>query len=67
MRSAKYTLSMVGKKLWKSQPDISCDFAKQDWRQISATMHRYRCRTAILMTELFVRTSLANFPETRCG
>ena len=58
---ARASLSAVFEELVDSQADISSNAAKQDGRQVTASMNRDGGRAAVRMTEPLMRTALSYF------
>ncbi|MFZ3037399.1 MAG: hypothetical protein WA112_09040 [Rugosibacter sp.] len=50
-------------QLIKREADVFGDLTKQDWGDVSTLMKRHRCAATGGITELFVRTALADFGE----
>ena len=51
-------------KLLLGHTDIPCDYRQQHWRNVTVAIYSYGGRTSILMTELYVGTTLTGFLET---
>lgn len=52
-------------KLFNTQPDVLGDLAQQRGRDVAPLMKRYRRASPGLITELFVRSTLANFHKAQ--
>ena len=55
---------MVGQKIVGGEPDILDDLPQQRCGDVPAGVEWHRCRSSIRMSELPMRTSLANLDET---
>lgn len=55
---------MVPEELIESKPYILCDLTEQDGRDIAALMERHCSASALDVSKLLMRTTLADFRET---
>lgn len=53
------------KKFIKREANVFSDLAQQDWGNIPALVKRNSCATTRTIAELFMRSSLADFGETK--